>query len=42
MYGYEREGIPPKKAFKKEYAFEALVNVKRLVYIMKETLYNTL
>ncbi len=42
MYGYEREGIPSKEAFKKEYAFEVLVNVKRLITIMKKTLYNTL
>ncbi|MEM3786089.1 MAG: HEPN domain-containing protein [Nitrososphaeria archaeon] len=42
MYGYEREGIPSKKAFKKEYAFEVLVNVKRLVGTIKKALYSIL
>jgi len=31
MYGYEREGIPPRKAFREEYAGEKLKVVKKLL-----------
>jgi HEPN domain-containing protein len=31
MYGYEREGIPPRKAFRQDYAGEKLKVVKKLV-----------
>jgi len=42
MYGYEREGIPSREAFSKDYAFEALTNVKKIVEVMRKTLYEAL
>ncbi|MGQ9782339.1 MAG: HEPN domain-containing protein [Nitrososphaeria archaeon] len=40
MYGYEREGIPARKAFKREYALEILINVKKFVGAMKNAFDN--
>ncbi|MGB9728167.1 MAG: HEPN domain-containing protein [Nitrososphaeria archaeon] len=42
MYGYEREGIPAREAFKKDYALEVLTEVKKLVEIMRKALYDIL
>ncbi|MBC7091877.1 MAG: HEPN domain-containing protein [Nitrososphaeria archaeon] len=42
MYGYEREGIPAREAFKKDYAFEVFTEVERLVEIMRKALYEVL
>jgi len=42
MYGYEREGIPAREAFKKDYSLEVLTEVKKLVEIMRKALYDIL
>jgi HEPN domain-containing protein len=42
MYGYEREGIPAREAFKKDYSLEVLTEVKKLVEIMRKALYDVL
>jgi HEPN domain-containing protein len=42
MYGYEREGIPAREAFKKDYSLEVLTEVKKLVELMRKALYDVL
>lgn len=42
MFGYEREGIPAREAFKKDYALEVLNEVKKFVEIVRKALYDVL